>query len=130
ALAAGKWVYVEKPMTIDFPSAQRMAGGAKRDKVSVAHYRRAQPLFTRVKELLESRIIGDVKFVDLKLLQGPLSAEELQRPGVQWRLDPSIAGGGLFHDLAPHQLDLMIFFFGKVDRALGASLNQGHQYAA
>jgi predicted dehydrogenase len=130
ALQAGKPVYVEKPMSIDFPSAQRMASASKGHKVCVAHYRRAQPLFMKVKELLESRIIGDLKYVDLKFLQAPLSPEELQKPGFQWRVDPSVAGGGLFHDLAPHQLDLMIFFFGRINRAFGTSLNQDGLYAA
>lgn len=130
ALKAGKPVYVEKPMTIDTASAKRMADAAKGNKVSVAHYRRAQPLFIKLKELLESGIIGEIRFVDIKFLQAPLSAQDLALPKVQWRIDPLVAGGGLFHDLAPHQLDLMLYFFGKIKDASGLSANQAHIYNA
>jgi predicted dehydrogenase len=34
-----------------------------------------------------------------------------------------VSGGGLFHDLAPHGLDLMLYFFGKPIEANGNSLN-------
>jgi predicted dehydrogenase len=44
-----------------------------------------------------------------------------------WRLDPAISGGGLFHDLAPHQLDLMLFFFGPFLKAHGIALNNRKQ---
>ena len=130
ALNAGKPVYVEKPMAINVASAKRMADAAEGNKLCVAHYRRSQPLFVKLKELLDSGIIGKIRFVDLKFLQAPLSAEELKVPKVQWRLDPSIAGGGLFNDLAPHQLDLMLYFFGKIKNASGSSANQAALYTA
>src|SRR5436190_22358803 len=49
ALQAGKHVYVEKPMTMNFASASRMANTAKEKgvKLSVAHYRREMPLFNK-----------------------------------------------------------------------------------
>src|SRR6476660_5406996 len=45
AFKAGKQVYVEKPMALDSAEAERMAQAAKnyQCKLSVAHYRRAQP---------------------------------------------------------------------------------------
>jgi predicted dehydrogenase len=131
ALHAGKPVYVEKPMAVDAAAAQRMADAVKPGaKLSVAHYRRAQPIFLKVKELLANNAIGDVKFVDLKYLRPAVSGEDLQKPGVQWRVDPAVAGGGLFHDLAPHQLDILCFFFGKIKSASGISTNQGGLYEA
>ncbi len=51
-------------------------------------------------------------------------------PKVAWRINPEIAGGGLFHDLAPHQLDLMYWFFGDVEKASGYSTNQAKFYDA
>ena len=35
-----------------------------------------------------------------------------------------LSGGGLFHDLAPHQLDLMYWFFGSPEKFRALSLNQ------
>ncbi|MNK05924.1 Glucose--fructose oxidoreductase precursor [compost metagenome] len=129
AMAAGKPVYVEKPMTLNAASAIRMkAASEKYDvKLTVAHYRRAQPMFLKVKSLLEEKAIGAVKLVQLQMLQ-PQNSDLIAGSETNWRLNPAISGGGLFHDLAPHQLDLMIYFFGEVNRSMGISLNQGSPY--
>jgi len=129
ALAAGKPVYVEKPMALNSAAARRMVAAANKYdvKLSVAHYRREQPLFLKIKDLLENKIIGDIRFIDLKMLQ-PEKTDFIAKSDYNWRLDPGIAGGGLFHDLAPHQLDLMLYFFGKVKDFHGVSLSQAtHQ---
>ncbi len=132
ALRAGKPVYVEKPMSVDVAASKRMTEAAKREKVklSVAHYRREQPMFKTIKQLIDDQAIGEIRFVDLKLLKPSLTAAELEIPKTKWRVDPAIAGGGLFHDLAPHQLDLMLYFFGNYASASGVSFNQEKKYAA
>ncbi|MDQ1143074.1 Gfo/Idh/MocA family protein [Pedobacter agri] len=125
SLAAGKPVYVEKPMALNSDAAERMAGAAEQYgvKLCVAHYRREQPLFLKIKKLLEEKAIGDIRFVDLKMLQSK-KTDVIAKSEHNWRLDPGIAGGGLFHDLAPHQLDLMLYFFGNPIKSHGVSLNQ------
>lgn len=132
AFHAGKPVYVEKPMSTDAASANRMAKAAKDKnlKLVVAHYRNAQPLFNKIKQLLDEKVIGDVWFVKSELYKPSLSASELQVPKNAWRVDPAIAGGGLFHDLAPHQFGLMNYFFGEADKVSGFSLNQANLYGA
>ncbi len=131
AMAAGKPVYVEKPVTLSAVAAKKMLQASEkyRQKASVAHYRRQQPVFLKVKELLEQKVIGEIRFVDLKMLQPPKS-NLIAASDVNWRVDPAISGGGLFHDLAPHQLDLMVYFFGEVKEASGFALNQGSFYPA
>ncbi|MBL7762311.1 MAG: hypothetical protein JNL23_02680, partial [Chitinophagaceae bacterium] len=44
--------------------------------------------------------------------------------------DAALSGGGLFHDLAPHQLDLMYYFFGEIEKSQGLSTNQAGAYTA
>lgn len=131
ALKAGKPVYVEKPMTLSETSALRMLQAAEETKVklTVAHYRRGMALFSRIKELLEAKAIGDVRFVKLEMLQ-PHQSELITKTEDNWRVNPDVSGGGLFHDLAPHQLDLMIHFFGEVEKASGTAKNQGGYYEA
>src|SRR5450432_71971 len=53
AINAGKPVYVEKPMTLNFASAIKMMNAAneKQTKLVIAHYRRAQPYFKKIKQL-------------------------------------------------------------------------------
>lgn len=132
ALEAGKPVYVEKPMALNFAAAQNMAETAftKKVKLVVAHYRREQPLFKKIKQLLNENIIGDIRLVNLELYKPPLTKEELAVNHHAWRVNPAIAGGGLFHDLAPHQLDLMYYFFGPVKKITGIATNQGGKYKA
>ncbi len=131
ALRAGKAVYVEKPVALSEASALKMykAASEYHTKLTVAHYRRGLPLFIKIKELLEQHTIGAIRFVNLRMLQ-PLKPDMIAKSEEDWRTDPAISGGGLFHDLAPHQLDLMTWFFGKVKKAEGFSLNQAGAYSA
>ncbi len=132
ALNAEKPVYVEKPMALNSAAAKTMMNVAnkKNVKLVVAHYRREQPLFKKIKQLLAENTIGDIRFVKLDFHTKSLTKEELQIPKNAWRVNTSIAGGGLFHDLAPHQLDLMYHFFGEVETVNGIALNQAGLYSA
>jgi predicted dehydrogenase len=131
AIQTGKPVYLEKPMTLNAAGAKRIARAVQQSgiKLSVAHYRRQQPLFLKIKSLLEEGAIGDVHLVRLQCFQPPQS-KLIAATEEAWRLNPSISGGGLFHDLAPHQLDLMIYFFGKPVKATGIATNTGGLYEA
>jgi predicted dehydrogenase len=132
AIEAGKPVYVEKPMAMNQATALSMVEAAARKniKLSVAHYRRAWPMFKQVKQWLDEKLIGDPLFVRLDYHKLELTPDELQTTRISWRIDPAIAGGGLFNDFAPHQLDLMYHFFGPVEKVQGIALNQSHRYAA
>ena len=131
ALNAGKPVYVEKPMAIGLAAAENMLAASQKSgvKLSIAHYRRQQPLFKKVKALLESDAIGKIRLVNIRLFQGTQPGLVAQTE-INWRVDPHISGGGLFHDLAPHQLDLLLHFFGNPVNFFGISLNQAGLYAA
>ncbi len=132
AINAGKPVYVEKPMSVNVSSATNMmiAAQEKNIKLSVAHYRREQPLFKKIKELLDEKAIGEVRVINLLCHKKLLTEEELSDPKIAWRVSTDIAGGGLFNDLAPHQLDLMIYFFGQAEKVSGMATNQAHLYNA
>jgi len=132
AITAGKPVYVEKPMAIDHAAALRMAEAASANgvKLVVAHYRRGQPRFKKIKQLIEDNVIGKPLLVRLEYSKPPMTEEQMADPKAAWRIDPSVAGGGLFHDLGTHQLDLMSFFFGPVRKVTGVAVNQGQLYSA
>ena len=132
ALAAGKPVYVEKPMALNFKAAQKMYNAAAEYgvKLVVAHYRREWPLFKKLKQLVDEKAVGDIRNVRLVFDKPALSARELSEEKTAWRVNPAIAGGGLFHDLAPHQLDIMYHLFGSAKKITGVAVNQGGGYDA
>ena len=125
ALERGLNVYVEKPVTRNSAEAQQMADVVKQynGKLTVAHYRRALPMFLYVKELIDNNTIGDIRTVQIRMWKGP-KLDLIAKTEDNWRVQPEVSGGGYFHDLAPHQLDLMLFYFGEPDYYKGISLNQ------
>lgn len=114
ALRKGKAVYVEKPVALNTDEATLLLETVKQTggKLVVAHYRRQLPMFLKVKEILDTGQIGDVRTVQMRLWQSR-SPEVVTKQAPNWRTDPTISGGGYFFDLAPHQLDLILYFFGK-----------------
>ena len=131
ALRAGKPVYVEKPVSMDTASVKRMMIAERKydGNVSVAHYRRALPLFKTIKQLIADNPIGKVKLILLKTLQPPVSKIITQTKD-NWRVNPDVSGGGLFHDLSPHQLDILYWLFGKPGYVHVHATNQGKVYNA
>ncbi len=131
AAAAGKPVYVEKPMARTHTECLEMIQVCEQANVPlyVAYYRRALPHFVKIKELIEQGAIGKIRTVHINLKQ-ELKPEVIATLDHNWRIDPEIAGGGYFFDLASHQLDLLDFFFGKVTQASGFSANQAGAYEA
>ena len=127
---AGKPVYVEKPMALNYAECQEMIQACEVAKVPLftAFYRRALPRFLKLKSLLDEDQIGTVRGVNLRLYQKP-SAED-QKGTKQWRIDPSVAGGGYFVDLGSHMIDLLQYLLGPIGSAVGFSSNQGKLYEA
>lgn len=131
AIKAGKPTYIEKPLTINAGSCQRMIDASIHYQIPTtgAYYRRALPLFTKVKSLLEEKKIGNVRMVTINLYQSP-TKNTIAKTDDNWRVNPVLSGGGYFHDLAPHQLDLMYWYFGKPNSVRGQSFNQENKYNA
>lgn len=132
AIAAGKPVYVEKPMALNHASAQKMAevAAGKQVKLVVAHYRRQWPMFKKLKQLVDEKAVGNIKLVRLALYKTMFTPAQLAQENLAWRVDPAIAGGGIFHDLAPHQLDILYMLFGPAKKISGFGINQSGHYAA
>jgi len=128
SMKVGKPVYIEKPIALNSASCRRMLEASESMGIpaSVAHYRRGLDLFRRAKQLINEGAIGKPTLVQLNLLHPakPTNSNE------NWRVDPNISGGGLFFDLAPHQLDIIYWIFGKPLSFTGTSVKQGSYYDA
>ena len=129
AAEAGKMVYVEKPMARNYNECLEMISACKKANVPlfVAYYRRTLPHFLRIKELIEKKHLGTIQSVDI-IFNRSLRDDEKNNPDTIWRLNPNISGGGHFHDLASHQLDLLDFFFGPALYVSGSSENRSGYY--
>jgi predicted dehydrogenase len=132
AMLAGKPVYIEKPMARDAAECDRINAMSMKTGVPVfvAYYRRALDYFLKVKELVDQKVIGDVRFVDICLQWQPYEEEVGEAPKPRWRVNPEISGGGHFHDLASHQFDFLEYVFGPVKYAAGIARNQAGLYEA
>jgi predicted dehydrogenase len=98
AVEHGKDVLVEKPIALTVPDAQRAVAAAKANKriFMVGHVLRFHPAFEKLKELIDSGELGEVKYIHSHRL-----------------------GLGKFHtendalwDLAPHDLSMILAITG------------------
>lgn len=127
---AGKPVYVEKPMALNYRECREMITACHYAGVPlfVAYYRRALPRFVTIKSLIENGEIGEVSGVNI-LYYAKASKSDLEGKD-NWRVQPGISGGGYFVDLACHTLDILQFYFGNIISADGSATNRANLYPA
>ena len=130
AMKAGKPVYVEKPLAASYEDCARVNRVSEQTHVPcfVAYYRRYLPYFQKVKSIISGGEIGDIVSVQIRFAVPPRDLDYAHPENLPWRLQPDIAGGGYFYDLAPHQLDLLQDIFGVIVEASGICSNRAHLY--
>lgn len=118
----GKAVYVEKPMAMSVAECEEMIKVCKDNKVPlfVAYYRREQDKFKKVKEMIETNEIGEIRSFNY-IYTSKMPTIDPNRP---WLLSKEVAGGGLLYDIGSHMIDTIIYMFGEVKIATGISSNQ------
>lgn len=131
SMKAGKPVYIEKPMAVTYEECCRINRISRETGVPcfVAYYRRYLPYFRKVKSLIDGNAIGKPVNVQLRFAQPP-HALDYDKENLPWRVQPDIAGGGYFYDLAPHQIDMLQEIFGCILQASGCKSNQAGLYTA
>ena len=127
AMEAGKDVLVEKPMALDLRQARAMCRVA-RDRgrrLSVAYYRRFWSRFQLVKEMLGRGELGRPVLIRMALHSWyPGQGGE---PG-DWRITPSMSGGGVLSDVGCHRLDLLAWWLGLPGKLVSQVLTLTHEY--
>jgi len=128
--AAGKPVYVEKPMGMNHAECLDMIAACRVARVPlwVGYYRRALPRFLAVRDLLAKGAIGSVRMVVSRQFQRLPGAEAFAGGAVPWRVNPLLSGGGFFFESACHTLDFLDFVFGPVREVRGFAANQAGAY--
>jgi D-xylose 1-dehydrogenase (NADP+, D-xylono-1,5-lactone-forming) len=106
ALAAGKHVLCEKPLTLDAASVARIADAARRHdrQVVEALWYRWHPRTRRTRELLAEGVLGDVQRAMCTFRFSGI-------PTGNYRLDPARGGGALL-DVGPYTVDAAMMALG------------------
>jgi UDP-N-acetylglucosamine 3-dehydrogenase len=100
AIAAGKHVFVEKPIANTLPDGLRMAAAAREAgvKLMVGHIERFNPAVAKLADLIREGRVGEVFRIHATRV-GPLPTR--------------ILDAGVTIDLATHDLDIMQFVLGR-----------------
>ncbi len=132
SMRAGKPVYIEKPLAASYNDCIRINRVSEQTGIPcfVAYYRRYLPYFQKVKQIIDAGTIGNVVNVQVRFSVPPRDLDYKSGKEMPWRLQPDIAGGGYFYDLAPHQIDLLQNLFGVITRAHGYPANRANLYKA
>ncbi len=128
-IAAGKPVYIEKPMARTAAECEQINLAADKSgiPVYVAYYRRSLPYFLKVKEILESGTLGKILTIHMDQ-HFPARAEDYNKESPPWRVVPEISGGGYFHDVGCHALDILIYLLGDPVEVNGQTTNLTELY--
>jgi predicted dehydrogenase len=112
ALAAGKHVFVEKPLALELKSAQRIVAAARQAQLTLAvgFNRRFHPSVCELRARLRDGRLGKITAM---VAQHTTSTAQFV-PLDNWRTAPEEAPGGAFTATGVHSLDHMIEFGGRV----------------
>ena len=115
AIAAGKNVYIDKPLSINGESARRIADAARERGVyaQMALNNRCFPATMMAHDLVTSGKLGRPTSFTCEYLHS--GSVDPNRP-IGWKQSADAVGGGVLLDLGSHALDLMIWMLGKVDK--------------
>ena len=129
ALKAGKSVYVEKPMAMNYKECEDMIRTAEQmnQNLWTAYYRRSLPYFLKVKNIVDEGLIGQPQTITMEFFRPP-STNDLDKRLQQWRTDRNISGGGYFHDMASHTINIAQYILGNIREVKGFAYNIGRLY--
>lgn len=117
ALAAGKHVLVEKPLTTTGADADALVAAAAAPVVAmVAHNARFAPMVVQARQVAQTREVTSLRLA----LRG--GGPRAWAPASTWFFDPALSGGGVLLDLGVHLLDAARFLLGDELSVLTASV--------
>lgn len=122
AAAAGKHVLMEKPFTLDVASAKTALDAVVRSGIvlGVAFPRRFHPAMIELKARITDRRLGTISHCE----SAQASPTGLTMSPDYWRSDPREAPAGAMTATGVHNLDALIYLFGKIEEVYCMSLRR------
>jgi predicted dehydrogenase len=113
---AGVPFLVEKPLSPRVVDAVPLVAALRRTPVAnvVGYMARYIDTFRKAREIVVSGALGQ-----LRHFESTMYVSQLFKPGQGWRYDPRSSGGGVLMTQNSHLVDLLLWFFGPVQRVTG-----------
>ena len=113
AAKAGKHILCQKPMALTLEDCDRMKEAVEKAgvKFSMAFQMRCDPVNIKIKELLDSGVIGKVAVLRRRHCIGVLFSENFVKGPTRWHIDPE-KNMGMFMDDAVHATDFLRWVLG------------------
>jgi len=121
ALAAGKHVLCEKPLSNSLESCRRMLEAAQKSGKTLAtgFNHRYFPAIRFLKQTLDDGVIGKLDHV--RAFAGHEGLSQFRAP---WEYDKAVTGGGALLDVGIHLIDLTCYVLGDVTQVNGIATNE------
>jgi len=112
--------FCEKPLTNTLESAQSLKKVVEQSGLitMVGYMMRYLDTFSKCKIILSEGILGNLITFNASIYVGQLFSE-----GKGWRYDKGVSGGGVLMNHGTHLIDLLYWYFGKVNRVTGQKIN-------
>ena len=123
AAAAGKDMFVEKPLAIDADDAFEMRKTIDEAGVifQIGHFMRSDPIYRAIKQLIDDDALGTItRLRHCNVHQGAIegwfdTGRGWYQDGWLWMTDLERSGCGGFGDLGAHSLDMLMWLMGDVE---------------
>lgn len=114
AASAGKHILCQKPMALTLEDCDRIAAIVEKSgvKFMMAHQMRRDPANIRMKELIESGVLGKIGLLRRRHCINVLFNEAFVTGPSRWHIDPE-KNMGMFMDDASHATDFIYWILGK-----------------
>jgi predicted dehydrogenase len=119
--AAKKHLFVEKPLGMGATDSYAMASAIEKNGVifQTGYFSRGTPIHMFLREHIQKGSFGKItRARHSNCHSGSLGG--WFDTDWRWMADPKIAGCGAFGDLGTHSLDILMWFFGDVERVTGS----------
>jgi predicted dehydrogenase len=124
SLNAGLHVLCEKPLATRMEDALMVSAAAARTGriVHTVHNWLEAPICVKISTLIKEGAIGRVRSIRWRTLRTQPAVAVAPDGGVNWRVDPAMAGGGILFDHGWHALYCTVRWAGGAPRAIAAVL--------